>query len=268
MKRIIAIITVFVFAVMLAGMVYAQADYRSPDEKLEAGRAYLKLLDQKIIRLRNQGKTALVDKMHVEKKATIARMQVWKAEAEAMEAAPPPVPVAPTPPPAPVARPAAPSDGLFGLGLKSNMGGGYINTGKGQLSGSLGVSGNLVFSDMMGLGSMVGLSEDSVTYKVGGGYYQGGGGLKAVPLWVGGTLNLPVDMMGGLESYLTGGLNYVVYGNGQTSGKIGGDASFGMLFDLGMGLEKTGFEIGYSVVRSDLYSSKGLSLSVSQAFVL
>jgi hypothetical protein len=70
----------------------------------------------------------------------------------------------------------------------------------------------------------------------------------------------------GQETYLTGGLNYVVYGNGQTSGRLGGDIFFGLAVDLGFGLGKTGFEIGYNVVRSSDITSKGLSFSVSQSF--
>ncbi len=64
--------------------------------------------------------------------------------------------------------------------------------------------------------------------------------------------------------YLTGGLNYVVYGNGKTAGKIGGDVYLGGYADLGFGIGKTGFEIGYSVVRSDTVTSKGLAFSISQ----
>jgi hypothetical protein len=115
---------------------------------------------------------------------------------------------------------------------------------------------------------MVGLSANSIKYKLGLGGYYGGGGLKAVPLYAGGIINLPADMMGGLETYLTGGVNYVVYGNGLTSGKIGGDVYIGFNADLGLGLGKTGFELGYSIVRSNTVSSKGLALSVSQPIVL
>ncbi|MFA4967648.1 MAG: hypothetical protein WC624_05465, partial [Candidatus Margulisiibacteriota bacterium] len=93
----------------------------------------------------------------------------------------------------------------------------------------------------------------------------GAGGIKAIPIYAGGILYLP-QWLGVQDSYLTGGLNYVVYGNGLTSGKIGGDIYFGLSTDfrLGFGLGKTGFEIGYNVVRSNTITSKGISLSVSQ----
>ena len=65
MKRIIALITVFAFAVVLAGMAYA--DFRSPAEKLSSGRAYLKLLDQKIIKHRKLGNAAVVKDLQAQK---------------------------------------------------------------------------------------------------------------------------------------------------------------------------------------------------------
>ncbi|MFA5113552.1 MAG: hypothetical protein WC529_04570, partial [Candidatus Margulisiibacteriota bacterium] len=119
----------------------------------------------------------------------------------------------------------------------------------------------LVLDDFVGLGSMVGLGAKSINYTVGLGGFYGGGGLKAIPVRAGGIIALP---LAGLDSYLAGGLNYVVYGNSTTSGNIGGDAALGIKADLGLGLGKTGFELGYSVVRSKTVTSKGLSLSVSQ----
>ena len=75
MKKLIASLTVFAFCVALAGMVYAEVDTRSPAEKLEAGRAYIKLLDQKIIKYRAQGNAVMVKKLQAEKKGTIAALQ-------------------------------------------------------------------------------------------------------------------------------------------------------------------------------------------------
>ena len=152
------------------------------------------------------------------------------------------------------------------MGINTALTGAYINTGKGSISGSIGVSGDWVLDDFVGLGSMVGLSANSVKYTLGLGGFYGGGGLKAIPVRAGGIIMLPD--MGGMSTYLCGGLNYVAYGNGQKAGKIGGDVSIGMNVDLGMGLGKTGIQLGYSIVRSDTVSSKGLSLSVMQPIVL
>lgn len=266
MKKSIALFVAFIFALTIIGAVVAQADDRSPAEKLESGRAYLKTLDKKIIKYRKLGNTKMVANLKAQKTSTIARLQAWKAEMEAGVSAP--SPVAPVPPPVTVKPVAAPSAGLFGWGLNTILSGQYINTGKGQLSGTVGLKGDLVLDDFIGAGPMVGLSADTIKYKLGVGGYDGGGGMKAIPVYAGGIINLPADMLGGVESYLTGGLNYVVYGNGRTSGKIGGDAYFGLKFDLGLGLGATGFELGYSVVRSNTVTSKGLSFSVSQPIAL
>jgi hypothetical protein len=153
--------------------------------------------------------------------------------------------------------------------LHATLAGQYIQDGKhSTIWGSSGVVGSLLFDDLIGLGPRVGMSSDALKYKLGlGGFYvYGPGGIKAVPVYVGGIINLP-RLPGGQETYLTGDLNYVVYGNGQTSGKIGGDVYFGLAADLGHGLGKTGFEIGYNVVRSSNLTSKGLSFSVSQALI-
>ncbi|MFH1541777.1 MAG: hypothetical protein ABIE84_01660 [bacterium] len=269
MKKIFALLTVLVFSVVLAGMVHA--DSRSAADKLEAGRSYLKLLDQKIIRLRKEGKTALVTKMQAEKKGTIARMQAWKAEAEGAGA--PAAPVAPKPPapPRPVASaPAQMGEGLFGLGYDALISGNYISTGSGSLSGSLGLRVDLVFGDPFALGPLVGLAEKDVEYRVGLGYVQGGGaGLKVIPLYVDGIINLPADLLGGIASYVGGGLNYGLYGNGQTTGRYGAELYAGIKGDLGLGLGgDSTVELGYSGVRSNTLTVKGITLSVGQELSL
>lgn len=265
MKRSVAWLVVLAFVVAIASVVFA----RTLEEEKQAVRDYLKVIDAKIVKARKAGQAVKVTKLQAEKKGTLARWDKLKAEMEGV-IAPPPPPVAPVPPPrAPVvAAPAAAGAGLFGMGINTNLAGQYVSTGKGSISGSIGVMGNWVLDDMIGLGSMVGLSASAVKYKVGAGGFYGGGGLKAIPVYGGGIINLPPEWMGGLESYLTGGLNYVVYGNGSKPGNLGGDVYFGMLFDLGMGLGKTGFEVGYNVVRSNTETSKGISLSVSQPLVL
>jgi hypothetical protein len=269
LKKFVALVTMFAFIVALSGLVYAKVDDRSPAEKLEAARAYLKLLDQKIIRLRNEGKLDLVKKMQADKKGTLARMKAWKAEAEAEEGAPG-APVAPTPPAPPLAvRPAAtPSAGLFGWGLSTDLSGSYISTGSGSVSGVLGVRGDLVLADPLALGTLVGLSENDVKYHIGLGYSVGNS-LNAIPLYIDGVIALPADLLGGIASYLGGGLNYTLYGNGRKIGRYGIEAYYGVKGNLGLGLGgDTAFELGYSVVRSDTVSKKGITLSVVQEIVL
>lgn len=279
MKRLIALFTVLAFVMVLAGVVYAQVDTRSPAEKLEAGRKYLKLLDQKIIRLRKQGKAALVAKMQAEKKSTIARMQVWKAQAEAETAAPPspppaPRPVAPTPPPPPrpVARPAAAPTGLFGMGLNTGYTVGYL------MGNSVIVArGDLILGDAMGIGPMLGMSEDAVEWKIGLGGALASKDIndnerKAIPLFIDGVLNIPADVMGGVESYVGGGVNYVLYGSGKETGSYGGQVYYGIQGDIGLGGDSYA-ELAYSIIRSGSnvaapYSMKGIGVNVGTKILL
>ncbi|MDD5383150.1 MAG: hypothetical protein PHH60_05810 [Candidatus Margulisbacteria bacterium] len=273
MKKLIALVTVFAFVALLAGMVAAQVDTRSPSEKLDAGRAYLKLLDQKIIRLRKAGKTALMKQAQVDKKSTIARMQVWKAEMEAGEAAPPP-PVAPTPPPPPSAVRAAPGGGLFGWGLNTGISAGYV-MGKSVMV----ARGDLILADPMGIGPMLGLGENAVAWKLGLGGASGKDindvEKKAIPIFVDGVINIPADVMGGIESYVGGGVNYVVYGSKTSSdartGSYGGQIYYGIQGDIGLG-GKSFVELGYSIIRSgkvDLpYSMKGVGINFGTQILL
>ncbi|MFA4844468.1 MAG: hypothetical protein WC632_05915 [Candidatus Margulisiibacteriota bacterium] len=260
MKKVIIFFVVMAFMASVASVAFG----RTIDEEKQAVRDYLKVIDVKIVKARNAKQTVKLSILKADKAATLARWNKLKASLEVA----PPQAVAPVPPPAPVVVKPAASAGLFGMGLNTSLSGLYISTGKGSLSGSIGAMGNLVLDDFIGLGPMVGLSANAVKFKVGTGYVMGGGGLKAVPVYGGGIISLPAEWMGGLDSYLTGGLNYVAYGNGQTSGKLGGDVYFGINADLGLGLGKTGFEIGYNVVRSNTVTSKGISLSVCQPIVL
>ena len=262
MKKIIAIITVFVFAVALAGMVCAQADDRTPAEKLAAGRAYLKTLDTRIIEARQLKQTARVKNIQALKASTIAKMQVWKAEAEA-------APVAPTPPPPPpvARRPvAAPSAGLLGLGINTGYTVGYMMTGT-NLSVITG-RGDLILGDALGLGPMVGLSEDAVAWKIGLGGASGKGtnGTKqnAVAIFVDGILNVPADLLGGIESYVGGGLNYIVYRSG---GNYGGEVYYGIKGDIGLG-GNSYVEIAYNVIRPSDTSMKGIGINVGTELAL
>lgn len=256
MKKFVVYLVAFIFMTGIASAAFG----RTFEEEKQAVRDYLTLLDAKLAKAKKAKQSAKVNLLHIEKTATLARWNKLKASMEI-------APVAPVPPPAPVVvKPAAPA-GLFGLGLNTSFSGQYIYTGKGSLSGTGGLMGNLVLDDFIGLGPMFGASANTVKFKLGlGGFYGGGEGLKAIPVYAGGIIYLP-PWLGGQESYLTGGLNYVVDGNGQTSGRIGGDAYFGITTDFGLGIGKTGFEIGYSVVRSKTVTSKGLAFSVSQPIV-
>jgi hypothetical protein len=256
MKKTIIFIAIVAFMVSVAGVALG----RTMEEEKQAVQDFLKVIDVKIVKARAAHQASKVTMLKDQKAATLARWNKLKAATSVAPVAPP---VALVPPPAPVAIEPAPR-------LHATLAGQYIQDGKhSTIWGSSGFVGNLVFDDFIGLGPKVGMSADSVKYKLGlGGFYvYGAGGIKAIPVYAGGIINLP-RLPGGQETYLTGGLNYVVYGNGQTSGKIGGDIYLGLAADLGLGLGKTGFEIGYNVVRSSNITSKGLSFSISQPFII
>ena len=262
MKKVI----IFVVGVAFLASVTSVAFGRTLAEEKKAVQDYLKVIDVKIIKARKANQYSKTTMLKATKAATIARWNKLKASMEPAPVPPAPV-VAPVPPPAPVVAKQFASIGTFGLGLRTELAGKYIHTGMGGLQGSVGVMGNLITDDFTGLSTMIGLSADTVKLKLGLGGFYGGGGLKAIPVYAGGTIYLP-QLLGGQDAYLTGGLNYVVYGNGQTSGKIGGDIYLGITADFGIGLGKTGFELGYGVVRSNTITSKGLSVSISQPFLL
>ncbi|MFA5840521.1 MAG: hypothetical protein WC890_07765 [Candidatus Margulisiibacteriota bacterium] len=250
MKKFIICLVVFVFTTTIASVAFG----RTMDEEKQAVRDYLNVLDAKLAKAKAAKQSAKVNMLHIEKTATLARWNKLKAS----------MVVAPVPPTPVVVQPVSTQyAGLFGWGLNTIFSGQYIYTGSGSISGAGGLKGDIVLDDFIGLGPMLSLSNDTFKYKLGLGVYDGGGsGLKAIPVYAGGIINLGADV------YLTGGLNYVIYGNGQTSGRIGGDAYIGLKTDIGLGAGATRFELGYSAVRSSTVTAKGFAFSVNQAIVL
>ncbi len=263
MKKIIAFIAVLAFVITIASTVYAQVDNRTPAEKLASGRAYLKLLDKKIIKYRNMGNDAMVKKLQAQKKGTIARMKVWKAQAAS------PGTVAPPPPPPVAVRPAAaPSAGLFGLGLLTSADIGYV--GGYQSTASILAGGSLVLADPLASGTWIGLSADAVEYKVGLGLVYGkdsaGANMNAVYVSADGILNLPAEWMGGVDSYLGAQIAYPVYKTDVT-GVIGGLIYAGIKGDVGLGGDSYA-EVGYGAIRRTGQSTRGIDIKVGQEIML
>jgi len=261
---------IFIVAMAVMAQVTGVAFARTMAEEMSAVRDYLNVVDAKLATAKQNNNTKRVALLHAEKTATLARWYKLKASM-VTPTAPAPVVQAPAPvvvtTPAPVVIMPTPPAGLFGMGIPVALSGLYINTDKGNYSGTGGLKGEVILNDFTGLSNMLGLAPKTINYKIGVGVADGGGsGLKAIPVYAGGTIALP--MMGGIEPYLVGGLNYVVYGNGKTSGKIGGDAGIGLKVDMGFGIGKTGLELGWGVVRSDTVTSKGVMFSVSQTLVL
>jgi hypothetical protein len=263
---------IFIVAMAVMASVTGVAFARTMAEEMSSVRDYLNVVDAKLATAKNAKNEKKIRLLHAEKTATLARWYKLKASmvtpvAPAPAPAPTPAPVVNVTTPAPIVVMPSPAPGLFGMGVPVALSGLYINTGKGTYSGTGGLKGEVILNDFTGLSNMLGLAPKAINYKIGVGVADGGGGdLKAIPVYAGGTIALP--MMNGMEPYLVGGLNYVVYGNGKTSGKIGGDAGLGLKVDMGFGIGKTGLELGWGVVRSNTVTSKGLMFSVSQTIVL
>lgn len=263
---------IFVVAMAVMASVTSVAFARTMEEEMSAVRDYLNVVDAKLATAKQNKNTERVALLHTEKTATLARWYKLKATmvtpaAPAPIPAPTPAPVVNVTTPAPVVIMPTPSAGLFGMGIPVALSALYINTGQGTYSGTGGAKGEVILDDFTGLDNMLGLSPKAIKYKIGVGVVDGGGsGLKAIPVYAGGTIALP--MMGGIEPYLVGGLNYVVYGNGKTSGNIGGDVGLGCKVDFGFGIGKTGLELSWGAVRSNTVTAKGVMFSVSQSIVL
>jgi hypothetical protein len=270
MKRIITGFVVFMFVMGIAATVYA----RTAVEELDAIRAYLKVLDTKIKLHRAKGNKNIVLKLQAEKKATILRGQAVKARIEAEKA--PPAEVAPPPPPPPpvTVKPVPPMKpkpaGLFGMGILTDGSLLYIAG-----NSTIGYRTDLILSDVLGIGPAMGLSSDAIKFKIGIGYTQGkdinDNEWKTIPIFLDSLTVFPADVLG-VESYIGGGINYVVYRTGQKSGNIGGQVYAGIQGDLlGIGSNTYG-EVGYSVIRTGqekpAFSSKGVSISIGQQILL
>ncbi|MFA5183815.1 MAG: hypothetical protein WC405_21130, partial [Syntrophales bacterium] len=139
MKKFIVYLFVVAFVASVASVAYG----RTIDEEKTAVRNYLKVVDAKIIKYRKAGNKAKMTTLQAEKKATLLRWEKLKSQ---MEVAPAPTtPTPPPPPPAPISvKPApAPVSGLFGWGIKSDVAGIYMMTGKGKISGGLALRGDI-----------------------------------------------------------------------------------------------------------------------------
>ena len=196
MKRLLALLIAVAFVATIAAPVFAAT--------VAQMKAQLKTLQAKLAKTKvKKTKTALQTQIAALKKKIAAATVVVAPPPPPPP--PPPVPVPPPPPPVKAAPPPPPAPtGLFGMGLQTALEGGLV-------AGMLGVSGNVLLADPMGLGAMVGLPANSVMYKLGAGYAQGNdinsATWKAIPLTLGGVVMLPSDMMGGLQTFVGGGVN-------------------------------------------------------------
>jgi len=260
LKRIFGILLVVAFAVTVAGVAFG----RTLEEEKTAVRDYLSVLDGKIVKARQAGQTAKVKSLQADKAGTLRRWEKLQAEMTVTPVVVPP-PAAPAPRPA-AKPPVVATPGLFGLGWNTDVSLGYL-AGKSLVTGR----GDLILDDPLGLGSIVGLSSKAVNYRLGLAGFSGNDqhdrAMKGIAVCFDGVLNLPADMLGGVESYVGGGLNYTVY----RSGSYGGQIFAGLKGDIGLG-SKSFVELAYGAVRSNgstpLHSAKGVGITVGQTIVL
>jgi hypothetical protein len=264
MKKVLAILVVLAFVFAVAAPSFAKAAPSLQDQ--------VKALQAKLAKTKAKTARATLEKQIATLQKKIADQEAAMAPPPPPPPPPPPVAVPPPPPPVKAAPPAPASTGMFGMGIQTAA-------EVGMTAGMVGLSGNVLLADPMGLGTMIGLPANAVQYKLGLGYFSGNdknsNTWKAMPITIGGVINLPADMMGGVETFIGGGINYVVYRTGQTGGSSGGDIYVGAQGDLGMG-GKTYGELGYSILRtgtpSDLtkgaYSSQSVTVMIGQKILL
>ncbi len=253
MKKLIALLIVIAFVAGLVGMASAASPAKI--------RAYIGVLNRKLAVAKankNWARVAKLKKMIAVQEARIA------TTAPSVAVPPPPTKVAP-----------APAGALLGWGIDVAGSAGYFTGNKNAF-----VRADVLFADPLGLGPIVGLAADSVKYKVGLGYTYGSDinkvRIKAVPLYVDGVIEIPADVLGGIESYIGGGINYLLARSGGSTGSLGGQVYYGIQGDLGLGMPgKTFAQIGYFIQRNGETevanfprSSKGVGLEVGQTLTL
>lgn len=173
-------------------------------------------------------------------------------------------PTAPSVPDNTEINPLKEDKGLFGWGINTDWGLGYL-AGNSVLA----LQTNVVFSDPLKLGEKIGLAEDALEYKVGLGFGSGNDkdnkAFKSIFMGADAVLYLKEGSFFGQDPLLGAGLNYNLYGTGKTSGGLGFNAYAGMLFDFGLGSGKTAISLGYKNLKvAENFNAPGIFFAVSQ----
>jgi len=236
MKKGIALAVVLGMLAVLAGGVFAE-DISAADAqaKLPKLQAYISSLETKLAKERATAKPERVAQLQ----RIIAEQQARLSSLQAIAATP--LPTTPPPPPPPTKVKAV----VKKQAAKSMY---EIGGNVGIVAGVFGVNGELTIQCPF-VKNWIGL--DNVWARLGGGYVAGKNSAatetKMVPIYIDGAIDLPVSWMWGIPSYVGGGLNYVVYRSGRTSGTIGGEVFAGIEGAYGGG--KPYLEVGYGILR-------------------
>ncbi|OGC05976.1 hypothetical protein A2230_08665 [candidate division WOR-1 bacterium RIFOXYA2_FULL_36_21] len=161
----------------------------------------------------------------------------------------------PPPPPQPEKMTELPKEpkGVFGWGTNADITASYLYNLSGQqgLFGTVGLRGDIIFSDPLKMGEKFGLSEDAVEYKVGLGYIMGSGTndapINAIPLFADAIVYLKEGSLNGADPFVGAGLNINLIGRDGKTGGLGGKLYGGILADLGL-QAKTEFSVGYESI--------------------
>jgi hypothetical protein len=177
------------------------------------------------------------------------------------------------PPAAPPAeyQPYEREKGLFHRSLDARLSGFYLLNRAGQqgLFGLIGGGCDLIFPDPNKLGSLVGLAEDALEYKVGLGLALGNGlnnqALWSLPLDLGATLYLREKSFYGLTPFVGTSLALNLFGTDNRSGGLGFQLYAGVENDPAKPGGRTGLTVGYGSYRiTDGLFAEGLFFSLSQ----
>ncbi len=174
------------------------------------------------------------------------------------------VPEVPPPPPPPdySMQPLNEDKGLLGWGWNTDI-------GAKLLYGSIlfAVRGDIVYDDPLKLGEKIGLSEDAVVYKVGLGAVMSDK-LKSLPLFTDAVVYLKEGSLFGMDPFVGTGLIYNLYGTGQVSGGLGGQAYIGVLADFGFD-QRTELTLGYASYKvGENLTDSGIFISIGQPIKL
>lgn len=181
----------------------------------------------------------------------------------------------PSPPPTSEFTSLGENRGYFGWQCQSELTGLYLLNRSGQhgLFGLLGGLINIKFADPYYLGRNLGLAQDALEFKAGGGIIIGydvdDRPLLSIPCQLETTLYLKEGSFYELDPFLGGGLNFNLLGTDWQFGGLGIRLYAGVLTKLGPKKEKIALSIGYSNYRiTDNRLAEGYFIAISQPLTL
>ena len=161
------------------------------------------------------------------------------------------------------------SKGIFGRGINTDLAGSVIFGARTTVFCAIA---KLTLNDPLFIGAKLGLADDAVEYKIGGGLaYGNDSGSQAFysfPIVAEAVMYLKENSLFGLDPYIGGGFNLNIIGTDTIFSGLGYQLFGGVLLDLGSELGRTGISIGYQSIRvGTIRFSEGLTLSISHPII-